>query len=112
MNIENLMSQSWTWTGPTEVQDPDGTFFELRVAELPDFFVACRTREEVEAEAAEALRAFLQSYLDRDELPPIPGQWQILHVEVGPAVDYPTEAGRSINYGKPWSFPELEAATA
>ena len=70
--LELLMSMDWTLAGPREVRDEDGAFFEMRVAELPDFFVAARTEAEVRAEAEDALRTFLASYVDRGELPPLP----------------------------------------
>jgi predicted RNase H-like HicB family nuclease len=47
-------------------------WWEIRIEELPDFFVAARTRDEAIAEAAPALAAFLESYLGRGELPPLP----------------------------------------
>jgi len=45
---------------------------EARIAELPDFFVGAATPEEAIADAAAALEAFLASYRDRGELPPLP----------------------------------------
>lgn len=110
MNVESLMAEPWNWIGPNEVRDPEGAYFEKRVLELPDFFVAGRTREEVEGEALEALKAFLQSFLDRNELPPRPGQWVI--VAHGQVADPAPEPEKSVNAGEPGVFPELEAATA
>jgi predicted RNase H-like HicB family nuclease len=73
MTVNEMLRLRWSWQGPIEVQDPgEGSFFELRVVELPEFFVAGKTREEVLAESGPALRTFLQSYLDAGETPPLP----------------------------------------
>ena len=72
LTIEQLLAASWSWQGPKEVREDDRTHFELRVAELPDFLVAGETREEVLQEAAPALRAFLLSFVEREETPPLP----------------------------------------
>ncbi len=77
MRLDDLIQMPWSWLGPTEVPvDEGGPCYELRIAELPDFFVAGETREEVYAEAPEALRSFLLSYLERNEVPPLPGGWE------------------------------------
>ncbi len=72
MTLEELMLQPWTWTEPMFVPDPEGAYWEQRVAELPDFFVAAAGRSDVMKEAPAALRAFLESYVDRGENPPLP----------------------------------------
>ena len=73
MNLEQLMALPWTWQGPRRVEaDNEVPFYELRVAELPDFFVAAATSEAARMEASPALRAFLRSYLDVGETPPLP----------------------------------------
>lgn len=70
--VDELEARSWTWVGPTVREDEGRRSFEMRIRELPDFFVAAETREGVLQEKEEALRAFLLSYLDRGELPPLP----------------------------------------
>jgi predicted RNase H-like HicB family nuclease len=73
MNIDDLMMLPWTWQGPRPVAEGDEiTHYELRVAELPDFFVAGESAKEAREEAAPALRAFLESYLEAGDLPPMP----------------------------------------
>ena len=70
--IDKLMECRWTWQGPTMRQQDGEASFEMRIQELPDFFVAARTRDGVQMEMEDALRAFLLSYLDRGESPPVP----------------------------------------
>jgi predicted RNase H-like HicB family nuclease len=73
MTMNELLQLPWRWRGPSQVQDAgEDPHFELQIEELPEFFVAGATREEVLAAARPALRAFLQSYLDRGEEPPMP----------------------------------------
>lgn len=72
MTLEQLMTLPWTWHGPALVQEEgEEPYYELRVAELPDFFVAGRSADEVRTEASPALRAFLKSYVDVGETPPL-----------------------------------------
>lgn len=72
MTIEELMAQPWSWVGPTKVTDQGQTHWELRIRELPDFFVAGETAPEALTEATEALRSFLMSYVEVGEQPPLP----------------------------------------
>jgi predicted RNase H-like HicB family nuclease len=73
-----MMRLRWGWQGPTEVREPnEDPFFEIRIRELPDFFVAGKTREEVLVASAPALRAFLESYTDAGEMPPLPEDRQL-----------------------------------
>jgi predicted RNase H-like HicB family nuclease len=84
--LEAFERLHWTWLGPSEVRDEYGVHFEMRIAELPTFFVAAESAEEVEREKAEALRAFLASYVERDELLPIQPPtiaWEVVIHEVG-----------------------------
>jgi predicted RNase H-like HicB family nuclease len=69
----------WTWIGPTPVGDPDRPdYYELRIEELPDFFLAGTTLDELYTELRPALRAFFESYAERDEpLPPLPHKWAV-----------------------------------
>ncbi|GEM_PF-2826464 len=63
----------WSIHGPTKVVDEHGnTHFEMRVAELPDFFVAGTNESEVLYEFNGALLAFLESYTSEGETPPVP----------------------------------------
>ena len=79
--VESLMKKPWTLVGPTRVDAPEGTHFAIRIEELPDFFVAELSPREALAEFPDALRAFILSYLERDELPPLPEpKWQIAEV--------------------------------
>ncbi len=75
MTLDEMMGLAWGWMGPAEVHESGGTpHFEIRIRELPDFFVAGRSREEALAGSRPALRAFLQSYLDHGEAPPLPAR--------------------------------------
>ena len=60
------------WTVERSVHSDDGEYIQLNVRELPGFVVAARTEAEAEREFWPALTAFLQSYADCDEIPPIP----------------------------------------
>ncbi len=78
--LEGLVRQPWTWVGPRRIDD-ESPYYELRILELPDFFVAGDTPEETLAEAEEALRAFLESYVAEGELPTLPApKWEVLQV--------------------------------
>ena len=78
MTLKEMSTLPWTWQGPTHVADEDGERWELTIAELPDFFLAGANRDEVLAEAGAALRAYLRTYVDRNETPRLPtprGAW-------------------------------------
>lgn len=73
MTVAELLNRPWGYIGPQEVIDDHGlTHCELRISELPGFFVAGETREDVMRELRPALTAFLRSYLDYGEEPPMP----------------------------------------
>lgn len=76
--LQELMMMPWTWVGPTKVTEGKRSHWELRIRELPDFLVAGRSEREVRVEAAAALEAFLASYVDAGETPPLPlvPQWR------------------------------------
>jgi predicted RNase H-like HicB family nuclease len=102
VSVESLMKKPWTRVGPTKVEDPEGTYFEIRIDELPDFFVAGLTPEEAISEFPDALRAFILSYLHRDEFPPLPEpKWQIAEVACRPLYDPQAAADRSAPEGTP-----------
>lgn len=60
------------WTIQREEHDDDGRYIVLKVAELPGFVVASDNEAELEEMFWPALRAFLNSYLQRGETPPLP----------------------------------------
>ncbi len=63
----------WAIQGPTRRTDEhDNRWWEIRIAELPEFFVAGETRDEVMNDYPDALTTFLEGYTERNELPPIP----------------------------------------
>lgn len=76
--LQELMAMPWTWVGPHKVTEGKKSHWELRIRELPDFLVAGSTEKEVKTEAAAALEAFLASYVDAGETPPLPTlpQWR------------------------------------
>ena len=78
MTLGDMLHFPWSWEGPIEAQEPgEDPHFEIRVKELPDFFVAGKTREEALANCLPALRAFLQSYIDAGEEPPLPAKREV-----------------------------------
>jgi predicted RNase H-like HicB family nuclease len=79
LSLEDMLGLAWTWRGPTRIADENGEHYEMRIAELPDFFLAGESPEEVLRELRAALAAFLRSYTERGEDPPLPptDRWQI-----------------------------------
>jgi hypothetical protein len=72
MTLKEMLSLPWTWQGPNHVVDGDGERWELTIAELQDFFLVGETSDELLNEAWPALVAYLRSYSDRGEDPPMP----------------------------------------
>lgn len=69
----DLVGLPWHWVGPDQRADNDGNvWWQLTIAELPDFLVAAETRVAVLADAAEALESFLESFVGTAEWPPLP----------------------------------------
>lgn len=78
MTINELMRARWSVRGPRRVVDGETAHWEIRVDELPDFFVAAESPDEALDEYLPALKAFLESYLEAGEqptLPPAPKTW-------------------------------------
>jgi predicted RNase H-like HicB family nuclease len=88
LDVTELARLPWGWQGPRRVMEDGATHYELRIRELPDFFLAARTEEELMRELKPALRSYLQTYLDRNEDPPMPERltWQMIPLPVGPQV--------------------------
>lgn len=82
--LDQLVAMRWTWHGPRRVESDGSVHWELTIEELPDFFVAASSYDEVIAELRPALRAFLQSYVERGEAPPFPADPTAWHVQVLP----------------------------
>lgn len=81
MAISEMLAQPWNWQGPKRVLDEAGEHYEMRIAELPDFFLAAKTREELFTELLPALGAYLHSFVDRGETVPSPaasGTWRFI----------------------------------
>jgi len=72
MTLQNLLLQAWTKTPPARHEEDGVEWFEVRVMELPDFFVAAPTADEANAEYKAALTAFLASYVADGKTPPLP----------------------------------------
>ncbi len=90
MTLAEMLHLSWGWQGPLEVREPnEDPHFEIRVAELPEFFAAGRTREEALAAAGPALAAFLKSYVEAGEEPPLPERREVTWIVKAPAVSAP-----------------------
>lgn len=78
MTLGDMMGLRWGWQGPNEIREPgEEPYFELRIRELPEFFVAGQTREEVLAAAGPALQAFLESFTEAGTRPPLPVDQQV-----------------------------------
>lgn len=84
LTLDQLVAMRWTWHGPRRVESGGSVHWELTIEELPDFFVAATTYDEVIAELRAALRAFLQSYLERGETPPLPPDPTLWRVQLLP----------------------------
>lgn len=69
--LEELLQMPWGVRGPQRCADNSGEWYEIRVEELPEFFVADTTREKVLDEYVPALTAFLASYTEHGETPPV-----------------------------------------
>lgn len=60
------------WTVRRSVHCDDGEYVALHIDELPGFVVASADENELEQLFWEALPAFLNSYLEEGETPPLP----------------------------------------
>ncbi|MDZ4672892.1 MAG: hypothetical protein SGI84_00470 [Gemmatimonadota bacterium] len=70
-NLDDLIALPWTIVGPKHQTDEHGNaWWEMRVGELPEFFVAGADKDEVIREYRGALRAFLESYTAAKESVP------------------------------------------
>ena len=70
LTLSDYLRLPWTITR-TEGTD-DGHYIVLEVRELPGFLVAARTESDAERQFWPALEAFLASYTDAGEEPPVP----------------------------------------
>ena len=84
MTLDELLRLPWSWSGPTEVTEGGDTHFEVRIAELPEFYAAGATKEEAMEAANPSLRAYLLSFLENNEMPPLPAQAPTWHFVVQP----------------------------
>lgn len=82
LTLEEMLSLPWNWQGPKHISEQDGSeHYEMRIGELPDFFLAGTSEKEVLDELLPALRAYLQSHIARGETVPSPaamGTWQFV----------------------------------
>lgn len=80
LSLSKLMQMPWTIRGPEKIDEDGESHWQITIAELPEFFVAGSSRDDVLGEYGAALKAFLRSYVDRGEMPPLPAQqalWQV-----------------------------------
>ena len=71
-----LAALPWTYLGPIKKEVDGRVWFELRIAELPDFFLASESAAELFREVRPALVTFVLSYLEHNEqLPHPPVRW-------------------------------------
>ncbi len=86
--LNSLLAMGWTYVGPTRIQDGRDVWWEIRVKELPDFFVAGEDREGALRELRPALEAFLSSYLEAGDEVPIPAlRWLFIGYDTVAKVD-------------------------
>lgn len=104
--LEQLLRLPWTYQGPRQTGEGEDSCWELRIAELPGFLVAGFTRDEVLVELFPALRTFLESYLEHNEVPPLPADpdlWRMVlyrakrEPALRPAFGAPWEATQGAN---------------
>ena len=91
---------SLPWTIKREEHDDDGRYIALTIEELPGFVLASESEEELEAMFWPALRAFLQSYIQHGEQPPVPA---LARKRMAASSTPPTDPVREIEWrkGKP-----------
>lgn len=77
-----LVGLPWTWEGPHRREENGAIWWELRIKELPGFFVAGDTKEVAIGESSDALEAWLQSMVDEPNWPPLPARIQIENVQL------------------------------
>lgn len=107
MTVDDVVRLPWAWREPRLVEEDGQAHLEMRIDDLPEFFVAGATEEEVRAEAEPALRAYLASYLENGEVPPLPRNFAVawnLHIpyQAGGAV----AGGEWIRLGNPTRMEE------
>jgi predicted RNase H-like HicB family nuclease len=90
MELHQLMVMPWSIHGPRKVIEEGSTHWEIKIQELPDFFVAATSRDEVLREYHGALQAYLQSYTDRQQVPPLPKEQNVWWVFSPAKVEQPT----------------------
>ncbi len=99
MKIETLVKLPWTWLGPQKVTEEGMTYWVSTIAELDGFVVAGETLEEVERDRRNALEEFLLSYLEQDQIPPLPG-WKL------------TMPGSADATARPFDFASVDATVS
>lgn len=101
MSLQEMLTLPWTWHGPERVVDADGARWELTIVELRDFYLVGKDKNDLLRQAFPALVAYLKSYSDRGQNPPVPKRlrsWQVT----------PPQRGKSPRVAEP--APELQPA--
>lgn len=94
LTLQKLIKLPWRIRGPKLQRDEHGNqWWEIRVDELPEFMVAAETADEAIRDYLPALKAFLASYTERGETPPLPKI--ILETWVVTAIDLRPRPGQS-----------------
>jgi predicted RNase H-like HicB family nuclease len=62
-----MVGLGWSFRGPTSIEEDGNSWFEIRITELPGFFVAAATKEDARAAVGAALEAYLASFVDAGE---------------------------------------------
>lgn len=68
---DHYLSHPWDWK-IARVDGPEGTYYETTIPEIPDFFVASRTAEELPVDVRDAFRSHIRSYLSMGKTIPQP----------------------------------------
>lgn len=81
--LNRMAGLAWGWQGPNKISD-DPEQWEIRIEELPDFLVVAESRDAVLTELLPALKTFLGTFVDNNELLPLPDpdQWWPISIEV------------------------------
>lgn len=102
LTVETLVRVPWTIRGPQRCADRSGEWYEIRVDELPAFFVADLTRDAVMAEYVPALTAFLASYTEAERAALVSPAvlWRWLTILTSPSTATGMTSGERA--GRPW----------
>ena len=92
LDPQDFVRLPWSIRGPSRIEDEHGSVhYAIRILELPDFYVAGASENEVLYEFRDALLAFLDSYLRDGEVPPLPKGGPVRFVALTPGRKLPAK---------------------